>query len=213
VPWPARPLPSREAFHPGITALYLNHGALTPWRGIGIRIGEYLDPESAEKDTVGAAPGGLPNDPKVSYITGQKRAESHLYTQDLLAPAEPDSLYPGMVLPLVLYRAQLPSTKFPDAPGDLVQVTPLMEEIAQDILTNTSNNLPATRIVDPFVQCLHNNQSGLAPTAAGYDHGLFLLDRHPVIKGAKYRYYLVRFTPDREIERVIVTNDVTIPES
>jgi hypothetical protein len=213
VPWPARPLPTREAFHPGITALYLNHGALTPWRGIGIRIGEYLDPESAEKDTVGAAPGAQPGDPKVSYITGQKRAESHLYTQDLLAPAEPDSLYPGMVLPLVLYRAQLPSTKFPDAPGDLVQVTPLMEEIAQDILTNTSNNQPATRIVDPFVQCLHNNQSGLAPTAAGYDHALFLLDRHPVIKGAKYRYYLVRFTPDREIERVIVTNDVTIPES
>jgi hypothetical protein len=37
------------------------------------------------------------------------------------------------------------------------------------------------------------------------------MDRQPVLKGARYKYLLVRFSPSKEIERVIVTNTVDVP--
>jgi hypothetical protein len=40
---------------------------------------------------------------------------------------------------------------------------------------------------------------------------LFVVDRHPVLAGAKYRYLVVRFGPDHEIERVIPAGEIEIP--
>lgn len=214
IPWPARALPPKESFHPAIVAGFIDHSSLAPWRGVGIRIGEYVDPAHGPTDTVIPGPANNPNDPKVSMILGTHRVESHLYTQDLVAAKEPNSIFPGMVLPVAMYRTQLPSMKFPDVPGDLYQVSPLIEEIAQDglHLTLAGGEFDYVRVTDPFVCCMHHEQTTMPRSSIGYDHGVFLLDRQPVIKGAKYRYYLVRFTPLREIDRVIVTNDVEIPE-
>ena len=58
---------------------------------------------------------------------------------------------------------------------------------------------------------LHKNNTDLPRTAANLDHDILLLDRQPIIKGARYKYLLVRFTPGKEIERVIVTNTVDVP--
>ena len=43
------------------------------------------------------------------------------------------------------------------------------------------------------------------------NYGLYLRDTQPVIKNARYRYLLVRFTPNGEVAQIIPTNEVTIP--
>ena len=65
--------------------------------------------------------------------------------------------------------------------------------------------------MDPFLLPMHMDDTGLARTLPGSDHDMMLLDRQPVIKGAKYKYLLVRFGTNKEIERVIVTNEVQVP--
>ena len=106
---------------------------------------------------------------------------------------------------MVLYRVQVPSLKFPTVPGDIVQCGPMMEQIAQ------SESRGETLVSDPFILPLHMNDTGLARTLPGSDHDIMLLDRQPVIKGAKYKYLLVRFADSKEIDRVIVTNEVLVP--
>jgi hypothetical protein len=80
-----------------------------------------------------------------------------------------------------------------------------MERIAQVI------SGPNKIVTDPFTAILHQSDSPLTGTEAQFDHDIFLLDRQPVIKGATYKYILVRFGPTKEIERVIVTNTVDVP--
>jgi len=112
---------------------------------------------------------------------------------------------PGKILPVALYRVQVANTNFPIVSGDIVQVSPLMERIAQVI------SGPNKIVTDPFTAILHQSDSPLTGTEAQFDHDIFLLDRQPVIKGATYKYILVRFGPTKEIERVIVTNTVDVP--
>jgi hypothetical protein len=66
-------------------------------------------------------------------------------------------------------------------------------------------------VTDPWITILHESDSPLNGTASNFDHDIFLVDRQPVLKGASYKYLLVRFSPNKEIERVIVTNTVDVP--
>jgi hypothetical protein len=52
----------------------------------------------------------------------------------------------------------------------------------------------------------------LPRTLIGSDQDILLLDRQPVIAGARYKYLVVRLGPNKEIERVIVTNEVNVPK-
>ena len=70
---------------------------------------------------------------------------------------------------------------------------------------------PDIVVTDPFIAVLHQSDTDLPRTSSGYDHDILLLDRQPVIRGARYKYLLVRFGPGKEIERVIVTNTVDVP--
>lgn len=123
-----------------------------------------------------------------------------------MASAEPSEPIKGLILPVVMYRVQVPNTNYPSVPGDIVQVTPLMEKIAQ--FDDTGANV----VTDPFISILPSSVTLLPRTMIGSDQDILLLDRQPVIAGARYKYLVVRLGPNKEIERVIVTNEVNVPK-
>jgi len=214
VPWPDRPLPPKAGFHTGVTAMHLSTFVvpdgrvpfiqLSPWIGNGVRIGEFVDyPQGVSitgpdnNNTAGA---------KLYFIQSTKDVENYLYTNDEVAAAEPSEPIRGLILPVVMYRVQVPNTNYPSVPGDIVQVTPLMEKIAQ--FDDTGANV----VTDPFISILPSSVTMLPRTLIGSDQDILLLDRQPVIAGARYKYLVVRLGPNKEIERVIVTNEVNVPK-
>ncbi|MCX6858561.1 MAG: hypothetical protein NTV80_27130, partial [Verrucomicrobia bacterium] len=203
VPWPDRPLPTKADFHEGITGLHLNVGQLSPWKGNAVRIGEYIDPAGGTSISKpeNSGPAGL----TIFAIPATLDLENYLYTNDLVAQAEPLEKIAGVILPIALYRVQVTNTKYPSVPGDIVQVSPLMEQIAQ--FDETGNNV----VTDPFIAILPKATTGLPRTINNSNEDILLLDRQPVLKGARYKYLIVRFSPTKEIERVIVTNQVDVP--
>jgi hypothetical protein len=181
VPWPARPLPPiGQAFSPLLGATNLPSEQYP----VGIRIGTQL--------------------PVVGF-TGVTNGNAIL--QNLITPLTYTFMKKGggMVLPLALYRYQVPNANHPVVSGDLTQVSPLMEKIAFQHTTLAPYG-SVTILRDPFVGVFPriDRESG-APV---YD--LFLLDTQPVITGARYGYLLVRFGANREIEEVIPTNEVEL---
>ena len=205
VPWPDRPLPPKADFHPGISAVHLNQAVIAPWKGNAVRIGEYDDPGNAT--TIGGPDTNNPAGLKVYTVPTQRDIEDYLYTNDLVAQKEPLVKPAGVILPIALYRVQVANSNFPEVPGDIVQVSPMMDQIAQ--IEGTSPL--TTTVTDPFIAILPRSVTGLPAAINGSDQDIFLLDRQPVIRHARYKYFLVRFSPTKEIERVIVTNEVTVP--
>jgi len=200
VPWPDRPLPPKEDFHPGIVGLFLgNSSPLAPWKGNAVRIGEYVDSGQGTRvsDVVTLE--------KYFILPNTRDLENYLYTNDLVTQAEPLESIAGLILPVALYRVQVTNTKYPSVPGDIVQVSPMMEKIGQFDHAGNSN------VTDPFIAILPSSVTGLPRTVTNSDEDILLLDRQPVLKGARYKYLLVRFSPTREIERVIATNTVDVP--
>jgi hypothetical protein len=180
VPWPDRPLPDViEPFHPRLVATNLQN-QLYP---VGIRIGEHLPIAGFTSPTNGRP-----------MLKGFVNPTNYLFATNGQA-----------VLPLALYRMQVPDSDFPTVSKDLVQVSPLMEKIAYQ-QTSVAPHGPVTIIHDPFVMALPTG----VPGAVGARYDLYLLDTQPLIQGARYRYYLVRFGENREIEAVIPTNEVEL---
>ena len=67
---------------------------------------------------------------------------------------------------------------------------------------------PAVGIIaDPFVALVHPNsiQFNLSTNE------LWLMDTHPVQGGARYRYWLIHFQADGEMDSVVPAGEVTIP--
>jgi hypothetical protein len=178
VPWPDRPLPALQAvFDPGIIATNLPTDAYP----VGIRIGSKVP-------IVGNPTNGN------AMIQSFTTPLNYLY-------ARKDG---STVLPLALYRYQVPNANFPTVSGDITQVSPLMEKIAFQ-QTNVAPFGQVTIIRDRFIGVY---RIASATGAGGYD--MFLLDTQPVITGARYGYLLVRFGDNREIEEVIPTNEVEL---
>jgi hypothetical protein len=97
-------------------------------------------------------------------------------------------LYPG-VLPCVLYRRQADhadaAVRVPvGAKRDWIQVTPLIEDIAYEAAS--AQNQQRTIIHDPWF-AMPSPPTGDAPAE------LYLVDRHPVVRGHAYEYALVLF--------------------
>lgn len=211
VPWPARPLPPQADFHEGVVSHFLEHPIIAPWKSVGVRIGEYRDTQYQGENGI-FVPDLLQGDaPIYSYHTaGAVDVETYLYRNDDVSAAETEEEIPGLILPSALYRVQVPNAKYPSVPGDIVQVSPMMEKIAQVETSLAAGTF--TSVVDPFIMMLdYSYLPGLTPTEPEFTHAIFLIDRQPVLQGARYKYFLVRFDPTKEIERVIVTNDITIP--
>jgi len=136
------------------------------------------------------------------------------------------------VIPFVVYRYQLPSSVYPDAQPNLVQVSPLIDRLAYGYLGG------AIKIKDPFFRLVafnseadpvellsvpvegtfHRDGSGFTvdrankwrsvPYLNGSNSMVWWVDPMPVAKGAKYQYLIVHFTKRGEISRVIPTNQV-----
>jgi hypothetical protein len=132
---------------------------------------------------------------------------TRLYINNDVYTAEPLESPRGTVLPVAMYRVQIANANFPTVPGDIVQVTPMMERIAyvKDFINNR------VEVTDPWITILNVADCPLPATDVSYDHQIYLVDRQPVLKGARYKYLLARFSPTKEIERVIVTNTVDVP--
>lgn len=205
VPWPDRPLPPKADFHSGVSAVHLSLTKLSPWKGNAVRIGEYEDFDQGTG--LGGPDNNNPAGFKIYFMPGLKDLENYLYRNDSVALAEPLEAIPGLILPVAMYRVQVPSAYYPSVPGDLVQVTPLMEKIAQYDQPGPGT----TTVTDSFIALLDSGDTTLPRTISGSDQDIFLLDRQPVLKQARYKYLLVRFGPDKEIERVIVTNEIEVP--
>ncbi len=103
------------------------------------------------------------------------------------------------LFPIVVYRTQVANGDFPAVSGDLVQVTPLIDRVAEKV-TQFSSILK-----DPYFLAAR------VPEADSGGAGQFLLlDTQPALRAAAYQYFLVRFRKDGEIDRVIRTNTVTV---
>lgn len=183
VPWPARNLPpvQQREFHPKLIA-------------------EFLDPNTHEgifeSGRVGIRIGEFPNN-SVSELSKDRIQLEVLY--EPMSFLYPNALFPDKhVMPCVLYRYQMPNDLYPKVGGDVAQVSVLMEEMAY------GNHEGRTAIYDPFVVAAR-------PLDTSDSFGLYLLDTQPVVRGVKYQYLLLRFTPDHELDRIIPVGPVEIP--
>jgi hypothetical protein len=189
VPWPARSLPAITSTNfPGVTARMFHTndavfgGFKQVFEGVGIRVG-------------GMTGTPAPLSPS-NTVYGTEDPANHLYrsARDL------DSLFP-----LVVYRAQVPNAAFTDVSGDVVQVTPLMEQIAFERLPSLPGG-DAVVVHDPFIRLIPK-----VPTLGATEWELYLLDTQPVVEDATYQYFLVRLNAEtREITEVMPTNPVLI---
>ena len=138
--------------------------------------------------------------------------QSYLYKNKELAQNESGKLA-GTLLPCVLFRYQVPNAKFPVVSGDVSQVSPMLEDIAYQTATYPSGGspVPAHILKDPFIAGIpHASIPNNGDTIGAY---LYALDRQPVVRGAEYKYLLVRFNArTREIDRIVPAGgSVTIP--
>jgi len=180
VPWPTRLLPrvQKTGFNEKLSLAYLSETTycnLFGRSGVGIRIGE-VPPEAKTPE---ATEDGV-------WIDTDLNPMDFLYENKAL---------PGTTaLPCVLYRLRFDAGSV----GDLVQVSPLMENIAY------GRNGSFLIIRDPFVAITRQNGSSDS-------WGVYLIDTQPVIRHRSYAYFLVRFGEDKEIERIIQIGHITIP--
>lgn len=178
VPWPALDLPP-VVLWPNVVAQRLSSTSHCV-NGVGVRIGAFLLTE------VQREPSGRPR-----LMTNNFVLVNHVYRD-----RQGKSL-----LPVALYRYQVPNAQYPTVSGNVVQVSPLLEDIAYE---NTQLPSPSLIVHDPFIDVCDDDP------ARPQLRGLYLLDTQPLTIGACYRYLLVRFKDNHEIEEVIPTNDVEV---
>ncbi|HEX5221858.1 MAG TPA: hypothetical protein VFZ59_20000, partial [Verrucomicrobiae bacterium] len=200
VPWPARPLPAVN--YRFVRAVVLTNWItsppypnLYPRYPVGIEIGNYdVQPFVYQYGLTNTD--YIPVQPPTSVLHKNEKGQS--------------------VLPCVLYRTQLTNSLFPRVSGDVTQVSPLIETIAwrNPCLTGTFDG-PCTSsyLRDPLVRANYETyyRFGGDGGILSYRFVLHLLDTQPVISGARYSYFLVRFNNKREPEEIIPAGEVDIP--
>jgi hypothetical protein len=188
VPWPMRPLASTNANFLGAAAFLdpanntLNY--FTDAKGAAVWIGY--------TETIL----GLPT------VNGSGHTVFARCAEDVNAWAL-TNLISQRLLPVTLYRVQVPNSAFPNVSSNVVQVSPLLEQIAFGRLVSSSTNV---LMLDPFVATVWWQDASNKPHLS-----LMLRDTSPQIKKARYKYILVRFKPNGEIDQLIPTNEVEVP--
>ncbi|MCC5804857.1 MAG: hypothetical protein JJU00_00895 [Opitutales bacterium] len=185
VPWPARPLPgvgSAGSFDPRMEAIYLDERAT-----VGVRIGEIeglCQMVEREREFIDYR------------ISREEALDVWLFKREYGSPAVERS-----VLPVMLYRTQVPDGNlYPDVPGDVVQVSPLMETII-DIPGENDDRF----ILDPFVYVETSRENERFCD-------LYLLDTQPQVSGAHYAYMLALFDEEsKEMLHIIPLGTVAVP--
>jgi|GEM_PF-2485649 len=245
MPWPYRDLPPVVTFNPDIAALrFVPSGADTPNNVLGerpvwpynhdaypagVRIGRIplfnagngdfggrllgtSTPGNTSDDFLELRPAGFrdsaltdPNDHVFRGLGGGGNADESL-------------------LPVVLYRMQIPSFSFPDVSDVVVQCSPKVNLIAFENISTEFQRLRDPYIgisgvgLDPlqFSQTVPKLRPVPGPGEINppttYAHlNLYLLDTKPVINGAYYHYWVVRFLDNGEPAAVIDAGEVQFP--
>jgi len=106
-----------------------------------------------------------------------------------------------------LYRYQVANANFPTVSGDVIQVSPLMENIAyQQVNIQGTAYFVYAAIADPFIAVTGAN------TGSGNEVYLWIRDTQPQISGASYKYILAHFDPvAHEIDQLIPSNVTQVP--
>ena len=199
VPWPARPLPNVEVFDNRVTVVVFTNSQNNKLQDlrypVGIRIGEFpqaLDPNSML---------GTPN--FVQYYRTDVTSidpNDHIFFRHSADPArngEP-------LLPIVVYRQQVTNAFFPKVSGDVAQVSPMVERIPW----RTPDQF--TIVVPDRLLATRHEFDPSQPAGNGITY-LYLRDQQPVLLGARYRYFVVRFKANREADYIIPAGEVEIP--
>ena len=189
VPWPARPLPPTNANF-FAAAAYLSPANVTPalqtgtFTGNGVLMG--LGTFSTR--TIISTKQGPPS------VNTAFDPNSTLQTNG----------FGGPIFPCAMYRYQLPNANFPGTSGDTIQVSPLMENIAYQFIGSPSSGTN-TYVQDPFIVGTFSTDN------VNNYLWLWLKDNQPIISGARYKYILVHFGPNHEIDQLIPSNQVNVP--
>lgn len=215
VPWPQRPLPPVREMHPGLSAVLLATN-LVIWPGssntypVGVRIGRLaIGQRELINDVLGLGDGELGGRllrlfATRGLISAGRGLETILFSDELSTPPRP-SFRP---LNVVLYRQQVASDEFPEVSGDVVQVSSLLRRLAVRTLADSSG----FEFLDPMVGLTLRLPAGNAVLSSPPPSLEFhLLDLHPVVQGARYRYWLVHFDARGEPDQTIPAGEVEVP--
>ena len=187
VPWPERPLPPVATTFP-TWAFYLSPSSANPllqtssYTGNGVLIGYAA---FSHRITVSTKEGS----PRIGTI------------MDPLTLIETNS-NGGSLFPCTMYRYPIANAGGAPPSGDTIQVSPLMENIAYQITGTQTTN---TVILDPFIAT-----TSYSDATYNYIY-LWLKDNQPVISGSRYKYILVHFGPNHEIDQLNPSNEVDVP--
>ncbi len=203
VPWPARALPPVNNFDgPGgtncVVATLLRDAnlKLDERYPVGIRLGE-LDPNP---DALG-----------VQINVGSGTFASYIVYASHINP-DPNvvvfrrnrgdlSLLPRL-FPIVVYRQQLTNLVFPKVSGAVMQVSPLIERLPWTI--EHGNEVDTVTIPDRLFAINREFTPDLSAP-------IYLRDLQPVLRGARYRYFVAHFNDQREIGEIIPAGEVELP--
>ncbi len=216
VPWPRRPLPGVQAISTNIEARLVSDFPIvwpipTNSCGVGMRIGTIpLGARELIQGLIGPLDGE--HGGRLLRLLATIRArqagrtlESFLFPDEVSDPARPDLRADNVVL----YRQQLPSDEFPTVSGDVIQVSSLFRRIAAWPLPDGAG----FEWLDPAL-ALTLHVASVDPAVgntrpAGID--IHLLDLHPVVHGARYRYWMVHFDALGEPDQTIPAGEVEVP--
>jgi hypothetical protein len=186
LPWTQRKSDWRERFIDGIHARFIQSNGFS---GNAVRIGSLR---------TNAQWGLMPWSPEPVFFLSERRLSSDLLFHTRPVLGTKDKRLRKTALPCMLYRYRVPAGSTGDdlasRKADFVQVTPLIEEIALQQAADDNGN-PRTVVRDPFLRVV-------ASPADPKVLDVYLIDRHPVIRGERYRYVLVRFDENKEIDFV-----------
>jgi hypothetical protein len=164
---------------------------------VGIRVGSLaIDNDTAKLGFSGTSPfGPILHTPGSSTTFGRADPNKQVFARDGDTTQH--------LLPCVLYRAQVANDRFPNVSGDVVQCSPLIRSIAW--VSSLINARDAyAELVDPLFRWIGPDY----PTVPTLD--LYLVDTQPVVQGARYRYWLVRFSDLGEPIQTVPCGEVTV---
>ncbi|MFM2220721.1 MAG: hypothetical protein RLZZ553_469 [Verrucomicrobiota bacterium] len=218
IPWPARPMPGDFEHRRPIETYAYGEGPLWPTVmpldygfPTGILIG--LTRQTILRSSIRSS----------TLVDTTTTPDSWLFK---VRESSGDSSQLTNLMPFMVYRYQVPSTRFPSARANLVQCTPMIDRISGIYINSTKEK--GYEVSDPFLLFVSNSQTSIqvpysgtwtdtvAPTldypfnSANRPNYLtnstgmiFVKDTLPVTQGAKYRHLIVQFEERGEIKRII----------
>lgn len=232
VPWPFRDLPPTVVFHPGIRAQRFvpvagesASNVMGEWpvwpldhdsAPVGVKIGAITVEKGGRPggNVFGAGTPGDPSDDALyltpSFLAQPERSDLN---HAIYAAAATSAQAGQRILPAVLYRQQVVSALFPEVSDHVVQCSPLITRLALESVAASD-----LRLRDPFIGVTGVNITSatnfaplVSPTVSTATLYLHLLDTKPVLSGARYQYWLVRFQSNGEPAETVDAGQVDVP--